>query len=88
MKTVLAVHPERHVRRLIEVNMEKAGYCVLSAADTEEAMRLVREQKIDMVMMDWMLTDLQAALKNNPTTRDVPIVVLEPNKEAKPEDFR
>jgi DNA-binding response OmpR family regulator len=77
-RTVLAVHPERHMRRLIEVNLKRAGYDVLTAADAVETFRLLQAQHIDLIMLDWMLTELQTALQNHPATRDIPVRMLQP----------
>jgi len=77
-KTVLVVHPERHMRRLIEVNMRRMGDAVLTAADAMEALRLITAHRVDRIVLDWMLTDLQVALQSHPTTRDIPITVVQP----------
>ena len=77
-KTVLAVHPKRHMRRLIEVNLRRAGYAVLTAADAREALSLVQAHRVDRIVLDWMLTELQVALQKHPATRDIPVTMLQP----------
>lgn len=57
-------------------------YDVRSAADGEEAMAALTEDRPDLVVLDVMLTypsegyDLAAILKKNPDTADIPIVIL------------
>lgn len=57
-------------------------YDVRSAADGEEAMAALTEDRPDLIVLDVMLTypsegyDLAAILKKNPDTADIPIVIL------------
>ncbi|MCU0304876.1 MAG: response regulator [Thermoanaerobaculales bacterium] len=57
-------------------------YAVRTAADGEEAMASLAEQRPDLIVLDVMLTypsegyDLAATLKKNPDTADIPIVIL------------
>ncbi len=57
-------------------------YDVRSAADGEEAMASLTEERPDLIVLDVMLTypsegyDLAATLKKNPDTADIPIIIL------------
>jgi CheY-like chemotaxis protein len=57
-------------------------YNVRSAADGEEAVASLMEQRPDLIVLDVMLTypsegyDLAATLKKNPETADIPIIIL------------
>ncbi len=57
-------------------------YDVRSAADGEEAMAILSEDRPDLIVLDVMLTypsegyDLAATLKKNPDTAEIPIVIL------------
>ncbi len=57
-------------------------YDVRSAADGEEAMAALTEDRPDLIVLDVMLTypsegyDLAAMMKKNPDTADIPIVIL------------
>ena len=57
-------------------------YDVRSAADGEEAMAILSDDRPDLIILDVMLTypsegyDLAAILKKNPETADIPIVIL------------
>ena len=79
-KTVLAVHPERHMRRLIEVHLRREGYAVLTVADAGEALQLIQAHRVDRIVLDWMLTELKATLQRHPTTRDIPITIMQPGR--------
>ncbi len=49
---ILIVDDEAAVRRLVRELLEAEGYEVLDAADPEEAERLSREHKVDLVIAD------------------------------------
>jgi CheY-like chemotaxis protein len=57
-------------------------YNVRSAADGEEAVASLMEDRPDLIVLDVMLTypsegyDLAATLKKNPETADIPIIIL------------
>jgi two-component system, OmpR family, alkaline phosphatase synthesis response regulator PhoP len=80
-KKILVVDDERHIVRLIQVNLERAGYAVVTAFDGREALKKVDAEKPDLVVMDVMMPYMDGfeALKNlqaNPGTRDIPVVML------------
>lgn len=51
-KTILAVDDEPHMRRLLEISLRQAGYQPLSAANAREALSLIQEQVVDLVVSD------------------------------------
>lgn len=57
-------------------------YRVRTAADGEQTVASIAEQRPDLIVLDVMLTypsegyDLAATLKRNPDTADIPIVIL------------
>ena len=55
MQTILAVDDEEHILELISYNLEKAGYHVLKAETGEMALEVLKENKVDLVLLDWML---------------------------------
>jgi len=55
---ILVVDDEPSMLDVIRYSLEKAGYQVCAAADGEEALRLAREQKPDLVILDIMLPRL------------------------------
>ncbi len=80
-KTILAVDDERHIVRLVQVNLERAGYRVVTAYDGREALAKIAEERPDMVVSDVMMPyidgfELLRTLKKNPTTRDLPVILL------------
>lgn len=55
MKTILAVDDEEHILELIGYNLEQEGYHVVKAGSGEDALRLLETERIDLVLLDWML---------------------------------
>ena len=54
-KKILAVDDERHIVRLVEVNLARAGYQVVTAFDGREALQKVESEKPDLVVLDVMM---------------------------------
>lgn len=51
-KTILAVDDEPNMRRLLEISLRQAGYRPVSAADGYEALQIIKNQQIDLVVSD------------------------------------
>lgn len=80
-KKILAVDDERHIVRLIQVNLERAGYEVATAYDGREALKKIDEEKPDMVVLDVMMPYMDGLetlkqIRSNPATRDLPVIML------------
>ncbi|NDD29732.1 MAG: DNA-binding response regulator [Proteobacteria bacterium] len=55
---ILVVDDEESMVDVIRYSLEKAGYLVCSASDGEEALRVAREEKPNLVVLDLMLPRL------------------------------
>jgi len=51
-KHILAVDDEPSMRRLLEISLRQAGYMPISAADSKEALQIIKTQQIDLVLSD------------------------------------
>jgi two-component system, OmpR family, phosphate regulon response regulator PhoB len=79
--TILVVEDEAPLVTLLRYNLEREGFSVLEAQDGDEAMAQAREQKPDLVLLDWMLPlvsgiEVCRQLRRHPETRAIPIVML------------
>jgi two-component system, OmpR family, alkaline phosphatase synthesis response regulator PhoP len=80
-KTILAVDDERSIVRLVQVNLERHGYEVVTAFDGREALEKIAEARPDMLVIDVMMpymdgfTVLQE-LRKDPATRELPVIML------------
>jgi DNA-binding response OmpR family regulator len=78
---VLLVEDSKFLRMANECALCKAGYQVSTAGDGEEALRVANDQLPDIILLDMMLPkisgpDVLKALKANPATMDIPVIVL------------
>jgi two-component system alkaline phosphatase synthesis response regulator PhoP len=80
-RKIMAVDDERHIVRLIQVNLERSGYQVITAFDGPDALRKVESDKPDLIVLDVMMPKMDGfevlkRLQANPETRDIPIIML------------
>src|SRR5579871_1005815 len=80
-KKILAVDDERHIVRLVQVNLERAGYEVVTAFDGKEALEKVESERPDLVVLDVMMPymdgfEVLKNLRKNPETRELPVIML------------
>ena len=80
-KTVLAVDDEKSIVRLVQINLQRAGYNVVTASDGKQALDMIEAEPPDMVISDVMMPfmdgfELLKRLKQNPVTRELPIIML------------
>ena len=78
---VLVVEDEAPLVTLLRYNLEKEGFAVAEAADGEEALLRIAEQKPDAVLLDWMLPLLSGIevcrqIRRAPATRSLPVIML------------
>jgi CheY-like chemotaxis protein len=78
---VLVVEDSKFLRIATERALSRAGFAVSTAADGEEALQVANDQLPDIILLDMMLpklsgTDVLRALKANPATVDIPVIVL------------
>jgi two-component system alkaline phosphatase synthesis response regulator PhoP/two-component system response regulator VicR len=81
MKKILAVDDQPQIVRLIQVNLQKAGFEVLSAFDGEEGLQKARDERPDLVILDVIMPkrdgfSVLREIKANPETRHMPVIML------------
>lgn len=81
MTKILLVDDSKFLRMATERALARAGYSVLTAADGEEALKVVRSQRPDLVLLDMLLPKIPGpevlkALKKDPATAGIAVVVL------------
>ena len=80
-KSVLVVDDDSNIRSLLQQELTEGGYKVRLAEDGRKALTLIREETPGLVILDVMMPemngfDVAAVLKNDPTTMDIPIIIL------------
>jgi DNA-binding response OmpR family regulator len=80
-KKILVVDDERDLVELIAMNLQRNGYETLVAHDGATGLDIVRRQKPDLAILDVMMPglsgrDVTLALKGDPDTAGIPILML------------
>ena len=78
---VLVVDDEEDILELLKFNLSREGYQVTCATSGEQALRLVRSENPDLIVLDLMLPGIDGLevtrrLKNDPDTKNLPIIML------------
>lgn len=80
-RKILVVDDEPYIVEMVEVNLIKAGYRVITAYDGEEALKKVEEENPDLIICDVNMPKIDGfevlkRLKSNMATRYIPVVML------------
>lgn len=81
MIRILLVEDSKFLRLATERALTRAGYQMSSVADGDEALRLAHVDLPDLILLDMLLPkmsgpDVLKALKLDPATRSIPVVVM------------
>ena len=80
-KKILVVDDERYMLRLVEYNLKKSGYEVVTASDGVEAMEKISEGRPDLILLDIKMPRMDGyevckMLKQKKETRDIPVIIV------------
>lgn len=80
-RTILVVDDEPGIVKIAHDYLERAGFHVISAGDGPSALRLARQEHPSLIVLDLMLPgmdglDVTRALRQDPLTAGVPIIML------------
>ena len=78
---ILLVEDSKFLRLATERALTRAGYQMSSAMDGDEALRMAHEGVPDLILLDMLLPkmsgpDVLKALKRDPATQSIPVVVM------------
>src|SRR5437870_6428815 len=80
-RKILIVEDEPDIRKLVHYNLTQERFKVLEAEDGEKALKIVRQEKPDLVILDLMLPSLSGLevcriLRERPETARLPVLML------------
>ncbi|HRC77850.1 MAG TPA: response regulator, partial [Kouleothrix sp.] len=80
-RTILIVDDEPGIVAIARDYLDRAGFRVVTAGDGPSALRLARAERPSMLVLDLMLPgmdglDVARALRGDPATRTLPIIML------------
>ena len=78
---ILIVEDEKDIRDLIIYSLEGKGYQTISTDDGEKAIKMLKENKPDLVILDWMLPSVSGleicrSIRRDIKTKNIPIIML------------
>ncbi len=78
---ILVVEDEAALVTLLRYNLDREGFRVAEARDGEEALLMAREQKPDLVLLDWMLPFLSGIevcrqMRRLPDLKSIAVIML------------
>jgi len=80
-ETVLVVEDEAEIRELLQYNLSKEGYSVVSVSSGDEALYKARADRPGIILLDLMLPGIDGLevcrrLRSDAATKNIPIVML------------
>lgn len=86
-KRILVVDDDRNLRKIIQTNLELAGYDVSTAPNGEEALKLLDSMQPDLVVLDVMMPlmdgyEVARRIRRHPSNTHVPIIMLTAKSEV------
>jgi len=80
-QTILVVDDQPHIVRLLQVNLERVGYRVITAADGIEGLEQVAAEHPDLIILDVVMPRKDGfavlkELKDSAEFRHIPVIML------------
>ncbi len=80
-RRILLAEDDRFLRKAAESALTRSGYTVVTAADGDEALARARDSAPELVLLDLIMPgrngfDVLHALKSDPATKAIPVIVL------------
>jgi len=78
---IAIVDDEKHITKLLGIELQAEGFAIVTASDGEEGLSLVRTEKPNLVLLDVMMPKMDGfevlkTLKADAATKDIPIILL------------
>ncbi len=79
--TILAVDDEEHILELIEYNLKQQGFSIKTASSGEEAIYIMKNEKIELVLLDIMMDGMDgievlSIMKKDEELAHLPVIFL------------
>ncbi len=81
IESILVVEDEEDIVDLIEYHLKQSGFSVITALDGPSGLERARKEHPSLIILDLMLPEMDGkdicrALKSNPSTQSIPILML------------
>lgn len=80
-KTILIIEDDKFLQSLVAKKLIEAGFEVLVSSDSKEAMKVLENQKPDLIVLDIILPvmngfEILSMLKKDDATKNIPVIIL------------
>ena len=84
---ILIVDDNPHNLKMVSKLLENKGYQILLASSGPEALKIVSEKQVDIILLDIMMPDMNGfevceQLKQNDATKEIPVIFLTAKNET------
>lgn len=78
---ILVIEDDTRIQELLHYNLTRAGFSVLPAYTAEEALNILTEKSVDLIILDLMLPGMDGMtfcrrLKSQSATQHIPVIML------------
>ena len=78
---MLIIEDEKDIVKMLDYNLKKEGFKTLSAYNGEDGLDMASKENPDLILLDLMLPEIDGfdvckALKSDPKTSHIPIIIL------------
>ncbi|OHA59546.1 MAG: hypothetical protein A2589_01640 [Candidatus Vogelbacteria bacterium RIFOXYD1_FULL_46_19] len=79
--TILVAEDDDFLSRVLIDKLEKENFKTIAAVDGEQAIQKIKTESIDLIILDMIMPkktgfDVIDEVKNNPASKDIPIIIL------------
>jgi len=79
--SVILAEDDPDIQLVARLSLKRAGFTVRVVGNGKEALEAIREEKPDVVLLDWMMPELDGPetcrqLKSDPATTAIPVIFL------------
>jgi DNA-binding response OmpR family regulator len=80
-KKILIVEDDIHVSKVFQIQLEKAGFISLLAFDGEEALKILENEKPNLILLDLMIPkkdgfEVIEEIRKKPEFTNTPVVII------------
>ena len=78
---ILIIEDEKAVREMLCFNLKNNGFEILEAEDSNSALNALKENEINLILLDWMLPgkqgiEISRLIRSSSEIKDIPIIML------------
>ncbi|MFC1615020.1 response regulator transcription factor [Patescibacteria group bacterium] len=78
---IVLVEDDKILSKVVYEELSDEGFEVSNAYDGEEALKIIKSEKPDLILLDLVLPkkhgfDVLAQLKQSPDTKDIPVIII------------